>query len=641
MKREDKERKLKKAKQVWLTLFIILLINNVVADTVIAFGQTPPPGPNPFTQYLPELADLGYLLAGVLFMLGLLAYRKDYSYAILLISAAALLAALLNYSIASQAGYNGTVLKVVPVQVEIFVTYNGQTVASYPGSSEGSFQAKYNQYFYVSIYTYPPAPITNVTWLEGTTDVSGLLYSALGKTSYTGQYITSPYFMGTNTIIVEVDYVKDNTLYYGTGYVSFRYIPESGSIFQEMLQALSVDSGIGVFALGGIPGILEYLLYNGVANAINNLIESPVIGNNGAGADAQNFFNYFQNIAISIGFILLALGIGINAIRGGYADLVDLGMDFFYRTGVFLLFTYGGIQIYNAVASSLNSIAQYIVNDVLGQIAGALTVWTNIAIAMTVGSNFIGFGFGRALSQLAVFLFEVDIAIFAISYLRVVIIYALVSLIPILAAMWTFEWTRGVALVFVEVLAGLVFGGLVDALVLYFLVQVGGLSFFLFAPFAVFAMILVGWGAHQAVKSAGLSIAGRGASSLQHVGSTNQNQQSQQNRQPQNVPVTQVLPPQNNQNQGQNPQQTQQVPVTQVQQTQRLQQLNQPTRSIQQLAQPTVSINTANQQTQSLSNNNNNAYSNSTYIDPELIGAFFKSLEATNVNSENVKTYIM
>ena len=534
--RLDKKKKVKLIKRIWLAFFIILIVNNVIADTVVL--ASPAPGPNPFYNYLPELVPLGYLLAGVLFMLGIIAYRKDFSYAILLISAAALVAALLNYT-PGAAGQGNTVLNVQHVNVVILVKYDGQIVVSSSLKQIGSFQAPLGRNFCVYIYTNPSVPITNATWYEG-----NAIFPALptGVSSYKGTFQTSVYFAGTNTIIVEVSSVQNGTLYYGYGYVEFRYIPTAGAIYQNVLDALMVDSGISAFAGG-----TEYNFISGsISGAINNFITTPTLGGNGANGDAASFYNYFQQLAISLGFVLIALGIGINALKGGYSDMVDLGMDFFYRSGVFLLFTYGGIQIFNAIANSLNMISQYIISTVIGAIANTLATWTELSIGLLIGSNFIGFGFGRGLTDFAMFLFQIDTAIFALSYIRVVFIFALASLIPLLAAMWTFEWTRGIALALTEILAGLVFGGLVDALILYFIVQVGGLAFFFLAPFMILSYFMTGWGAHQALKSAGLTITSKStpSSSSVYVGSSRPSSRSSNSSQ-QNVPITQIYQPAN------------------------------------------------------------------------------------------------
>ncbi|ACP55435.1 V-type ATP synthase subunit I domain-containing protein [Saccharolobus islandicus] len=654
----DRKRKLKLIKRIWLTLFIILIINNVVADT-IAFAQ-PAPGPNPFYQYLPELIPLGYLLAGILFVLGIIAYRKDFSYAILLISAAALVAALLNYSIGNTAGTNPEVLKVVPVIVTITVTYNGQVVASYIGSGNnpnepniGSFEAPIGQNFNVYVSTNPPVKISQFLFYEGDT----IFFNYSGQSSYNYTFQTSEYFAGTNTIIVEVSDVVNNTLYYGYGYVEFRYVPTAGIIYQDVMDALMVVSGINAFVLGEGTQFLS----GTISDAINNFITTPTIGGAGASNDAFNFFNYFQEIALAIGFVLIALGIGINAIKGGYGDIADLGMDFFYRSGVFLLFAYGGIQIFNAIANSLNMISQYIVSGVLGQISNILAIWTEIAAGLLVGANFIGFGFGRTLADVAMLIFEVDITIFSISYIRIVLIYTLASLIPLIAALWTFEWTRGIATALTEILAGLVFGGLVDALILYFLVQVGGLAFFAFAPAAIIVFIMTGWGAHQVVKSSGSSVASRVTPSYsQSTSSSSSSSSGQQAQKPQNVPIQQILTASQHQ---QSPAKSQ-IPSSQIPQQTAIQQLggistirlNNGSKyatisSVKGGYQITKGIRTSSgavektyripayvpitQVAQGVQKNF--IKKNNTEIDPELIGQFFKSIESNNINSENVK----
>jgi len=512
---KSREEKLRLAKKIWLALLIVMLINNTIAQNLLLFGQTPSSnGPNPFSMYIPELVPLGDLLSGVLFILGIIAYRKDYSYAIVLISAAALVAALLNYS-ASQVVGGQQVLKVVPVtlsitfgqindKADVFIIFYGQDgQTNYGNVGTVTIQADQVSYYWLYIDTYPRVPpqYVRVLWYIGDRLVTNETLDQLGAKSLPFNWTFWLYNdnAGSNTIIVEVTYNDNGTLYYGYGDVNVDVNVESGAIYNAVLLALIAASGAGAFALGA--GLITQYIRMSIADAINNFIQTPLIGQYIGNQDAYNFFLYFQNIAMSLGFVLIALGIGINALRGGYSDMVDLAMDFFYRSGVFLLFAYGGIQIYNAVASALNTIAEYIVSSVLGEIANVLTVWTELAFGLLLGSNFIGFGFARTIADLSMFLFEVDIAIFTLSYMRVVMILALASLIPLLAAMWTFEWTRGIAMTLAEMLAALVFGGLVDALVLYFIVQTGGFAFFLMAPFMLITFFMVGWGAHQAVKS--------------------------------------------------------------------------------------------------------------------------------------------
>jgi hypothetical protein len=560
VREKGREEKIRLAKKIWLSLLIVMLINNVIAQNLLLFGQSPSPnGPNPFTMYIPELVPLGDLLAGVLFILGLIAYRKDYSYAIVLISAAALVAALLGYG-TTQAFGGQPVLKVAPVKLfvqfgqindkaDVFITFcgtDGQSTSPNVGTVKipsGTFTP-----FYLYINTIPEVPPQDVRllWYIGDRLHMNETLSQLGATSLPFNWSIELYNnnAGSNTFVVEVSYNDNGTLYYGYGDINVDVDVQSGSIYNAVLLALIAASGAGAFALGA--GLVQEYFTTSVANAINNFIQTPLIGQYEGNQDAYNFFLYFQNIAMSLGFVLLALGIGINALRGGYSDLVDLGMDFFYRSGVFLLFAYGGIQIYNAIASALNMIAEYIISSVLGEIANLLTVWTELSFALLLGSNFIGFGFARTIADLSMFMFEVDIAIFALSYMRVVMILALASLIPLLAAMWTFEWTRGIATTLAEMLATLVFGGLVDALVLYFIVQVGQLAFFLLAPFMMITFFMVGWGAHQAVKSIASQTASKsvGTASSMHSKAIEElkgRKTSNNNNESNNVSLQQVL----------------------------------------------------------------------------------------------------
>jgi len=171
----SREEKIKLAKKIWLALLIVLLINNTIAQTLLVLGQPPNPGsgPNPFAMYIPMLAPLGYLLSGVLFLLGIIAYRKDYSYAIVLISAAALVAALLNYS-ASQLVNGQQVLKVVPLTVQIIfghTSMSGDTYIGFYGTdgqssapNVGTITIQSGSYepYWLYINTYPPIPPQDV-----------------------------------------------------------------------------------------------------------------------------------------------------------------------------------------------------------------------------------------------------------------------------------------------------------------------------------------------------------------------------------------------------------------------------------------------------------------------------------------------
>jgi len=550
---QDRQEKVKLLKKIWLALLIILLVNNSIVQTLLAFGQPPSPnGPNPFSIYIPELEPLGDLLSGVLFILGIIAYRKDFSYAIVLISAAALVAGLLNYQ-SSQLVNGQNVLRVVPVTLDIILYYphdnayivfygqNGQTPYSNVGSLQGPANTETPIYLYIN--TYPPVPAQDirVLWYVGNRLVQNF---TLNQLPYNGTFYVDNFVAGSNAIIVEAIYDDNGTLYYGYGYVSADIQLENGALYNAILFALIAASGVGAFALGA--GLVTQYISTSITDAINNFIETPLIGQYVGNQDAYNFFLYFQNIAMTLGFVLIALGIGINALRGGYSDMVDLAMDFFYRSGVFLLFTYGGIQIYNAIASALNMIAEYIISSVIGEISNLLAIWTELAFTLLVGSNFIGFGFARTIADLSMFMFEVDIAIFSLSYMRVVMILALASLIPLLAAMWAFEWTRGIATTLAEMLAALVFGGLVDALVLYFMVQVGQLAFFLLAPFMVMTFFMVGWGAHQATKSIASQTASKSVSTASNVyqkgiHELKERQKSSNNDNNNNVPIQQII----------------------------------------------------------------------------------------------------
>jgi hypothetical protein len=275
------QEKLKLAKKIWLNLLIVLIINDVIAQTVITFGQS---GPNPFNQYLPELANLGYLLAGILFLMGIVVYRKDYSYAILLISAAALVAGLVNQTMGVNGNGNAQVIQTVPVYIYIKVSY-GNTVLTFNGTSfqttstnVGTFRGSAGTPIYVQIRTYPPVPISEVIWyVDGATKME--VHPNTPSYQFTIQ--TSSDIEGSNTIFVGVSYPDQshNRIYFGTGGVEFKYQPSYGWLFDTIIDALNSFFG----AISSIPSIVQQILAFPFEGVINGLVMSPTLGGNGAG----------------------------------------------------------------------------------------------------------------------------------------------------------------------------------------------------------------------------------------------------------------------------------------------------------------------------------------------------------------------
>ena len=61
---------------------------------------------------------------------------------------------------------------------------------------------------------------------------------------------------------------------------------------------------------------------------------------------------------------------------------------------VFLLFTEGGLYIYNAAASALNVIVNQIIHPVFGEITWPISIWTSVVIDLIIAANAICLSFG-------------------------------------------------------------------------------------------------------------------------------------------------------------------------------------------------------------------------------------------------------
>ncbi|MFP3234126.1 MAG: conjugal transfer protein [Sulfolobaceae archaeon] len=71
----------------------------------------------------------------------------------------------------------------------------------------------------------------------------------------------------------------------------------------------------------------------------------------------------------------------------------------------------------------------------------------------------------------------------------------LVALIPLIATLWIFEWTRKIAMALADVLAGLMIGGVVSAFMIAMLASsIQGVLFLVLAPAAIGADLAISIG---------------------------------------------------------------------------------------------------------------------------------------------------
>ncbi|WP_054846608.1 hypothetical protein [Sulfuracidifex tepidarius] len=184
-----------------------------------------------------------------------------------------------------------------------------------------------------------------------------------------------------------------------------------------------------------------------------------------------------------LAMLLIAASIAYNAFRGFYYDLIDLARDVLYKLGVWGLFTSGGLTIYDYAAGFINYLINVTVGPYLNAIAGEMLTSIASFWALFAASNVIGFDFASALRQYAT-----DVVLFysifvGLAFVRYAILLAAVSLIPLAATLWIFEWTRPIAGIIVDLIVGLMASGIIAAITFALLEQMGiGIIIFLAGP---------------------------------------------------------------------------------------------------------------------------------------------------------------
>jgi len=276
---------------------------------------------------------------------------------------------------------------------------------------------------------------------------------------------------------------------YGFGSFVFNAQPQPGplgwitgaivSAFQSLLNVL----------VGGLAFIGNSILAI-LAFPINYLVYSPPVS-----STVSSYFNEVYNASLGLAMLFIAASIAYNAIRGFYDDLVDLAGDVMYKITVWGLFSVGGITIYSYAAEFLNYIISNIVGTAL-EAAGAelFTGLVGVGTLFTV-LNFIPFGFASDTSELVSEIIMFYAIMLGIAIVRYAAIQALVALIPLIATLWIFEWTRGIAMALADVLAGLMIGGVVSAFTIAILAtSIQGVILLLLAPAAIGADLVISIG---------------------------------------------------------------------------------------------------------------------------------------------------
>jgi len=440
-------------KKALIVLMIILLIPNIVG--IITLAATPNPSPGDF------ITILQLVLPTVLILLAILANRYDQRYALTLF-AAALISAILLYHASYSANF------FVPGATE-YIEFNitGPTCV-YTG----------HLYFWtIESANYTP------NWKIINTSTGSIVASGSGTTiSWT------PSAPGKYSIVATYINISINESIYGFGVlvVNAENPPSplqwiEGAIvsaFKDLIQALVggfSQLGSGVSQLGIIP--------------VNELVYVPM-----PNSFAITLFYQVQSIVLGIAGLMIAFSIVYNAIQGNYYDIVDLAGDVLYKLGVFALFAGAGYVIYEYAGAFINFLIQQTIATQLNAVTGELFNSLVVYLSDWIATNVIPFGFARALAGLDTDILFFYLLFLALAYIRYAMLLAAVSLIPLAAVTWLFEWTRSIANIIIDLTIGLIMTGIIAGYTLAFLEQLGlGIVLFMLGPIIIgsdFAVML-------------------------------------------------------------------------------------------------------------------------------------------------------
>ncbi|NPA99411.1 MAG: hypothetical protein GXO43_08540 [Crenarchaeota archaeon] len=178
-------------------------------------------------------------------------------------------------------------------------------------------------------------------------------------------------------------------------------------------------------------------------------------------------------VCIPISLIVLAIDAAIIAFES--RDPLDFLLQFCYDFGMWSLGTFYGYAIFNIAAGFLN----YIVLTCLDfdRLIGFTAYIIGGSIALLVGLILIGvltptesFPAMRLIVVLPL------LSLVLIGYARIVLVEALVSILPLIMAMWVLPYTRKIADMLLMTLAWAVLGGVVNAAIMDALAHFVGYS---------------------------------------------------------------------------------------------------------------------------------------------------------------------
>jgi hypothetical protein len=414
--------------------YILLLMITLPSLALPAAAAT-----NPVATFI---NDLEILIPAVLFILALLALRNaDYEYAFTLLLAAIIVTVALATVTGGKLG-SGVSITLVQLQVKVC----GPT-SIYTGDS-GTYTASWS-----------PSMSGTVIW---TVLYNGsIVYNATGGTTFVYTFSQPGKYIVAATVINQQNFAGGS----GAVLVTVKNPPSPlGWIEGAIVGAISgfinafanTFTGflVTVFQFFGAP--LEWMTYSPTP--------CPSPSTPSASEIIPTIYSEMQDFSIGLAMLFIAFSVAYNAIKGEYADLIDLAGDLMYKLSVWLLFFFGGLTIYTYAANFINSIIYSVAGPYLGiatlEYTGGATLFTALFALM----NEIPFGFGDPLSMflsLVMYLLTITLAIATIKY---AVMMAIVSTIPLWATLWIFEWTRKIAMMVVDLLIGLMVAGLIAAI---------------------------------------------------------------------------------------------------------------------------------------------------------------------------------
>lgn len=433
---------------------------------------------NPISGFATNLL---LIVPPVLFIMSILALRKaDYDYAFTLLLASIIVTVALS-AFQTQVNSQGLFFYSVEVLVAGPTTTTVNSQVSYSVhqlSLPSGFTIQSSNYNWVILYNYSIVAFNSSSGQVNSQYVSGVsasnnsltftplqpgVYAVLYSITYKGTESGIPaYAIGSGGIQLQVSPPLS-----GWNWFTNAIISAVSSFFLNYVGSMvSIASSIGSF----LVDIFGYALMSPTITYPWNELVSPI------------YYEILQT-SISLSLLLIAGTVAYNALKNNYSDIIDIASDLLYKIGVWLLFTFGGLEIYNYSAIFINSLIENILNLyaplLLAEFMYGIAIWADLT---AVGIIPFFAGDLKTFVGDALYAFAIAGTLIIVRYFMIL---AIVALIPLLSTLWIFEWTRKIADALIDILIGLMVAGLINTLLLAFFVATGGFIFFFLLPYVV------------------------------------------------------------------------------------------------------------------------------------------------------------